>query len=61
VSRRADNTGHPLLGGRLRRCIREREPDRRSAAQLARLAELQERNLITEREYHQARQRILGR
>jgi hypothetical protein len=61
VNRRADRTGRPLLRGRLRRSVRDRETDRSAAAQLAHLAELQERDLITEREFHRARQRILGR
>ena len=61
MNRRADRTGPALLRGRLRRCVHEPAAgDQALAASLARLQELQARNLITEREYRRARQRILG-
>jgi hypothetical protein len=53
--------GHPLLGGRLLRSVQLSEGDYLSVApQLSRLKELRVRNLITDREYHRARQRLLG-
>lgn len=59
--RRTERAGHALLRGRLRRCVHERAAgDQALAMSLARLQELQARNLITEREYRRARQRILG-
>ena len=53
--------GQPLLGGRLLRSVQLSEEDYlRVAPQLSRLKELRVRDLITDREYHRARQRLLN-
>lgn len=61
MSTTADRDGHPLLRGRLRGRAGQPAPlERRLARHLAHLAELRDRDLLTDTEYERARRRLLG-